>query len=230
MTTPLPSRLLAATVLLAGAACCPCTPGLRVGEVWIDGRDLDRQARSLAHSFPTYGLDTLRWNLLDHGLGAAVILHARHPEASRRAWLQAAAVAVRLRAGEDFSALKAEVEGAAATTPEAMAQELPKPPHPAGLGAAVAAAVARLEEGEWAGPLRTADGWELVLLERRFGPLRSRANVLLQRIRFPVGTPEDREQAARDWSILPLTGAPEYLDAVPAEVLRQRRGAGAPSR
>lgn len=198
-----------------------------MGGVRIDGRELDRQARALARAFPTYGLDTLRWHLLEHGLGAAALLHARHPEESRAAWRRAVAAASRLRAGADFAALRAEIEGAAARSPEALADEMPLPPHPAALGAAVAAAVAGLEEGQWAGPLRTARGWELVLLERRFGDLRSRANVLLRRIVFPVGTPEDREQAARDWSILPLSGAPEYLDAVPVEILSRRAGSGA---
>jgi hypothetical protein len=74
-----------------------------------------------------------------------------------------------------------------------------------------------MEPGEWAGPLRTVHGWELVYLEERGSLARNRAAVVLYRILFPVGSAAARQQAKQDWSTLPLSGNTELIDCLPLD-------------
>ena len=98
-------------------------------------------------------------------------------------------------------------------------------PAPFALGALVAAKVASFEEGDWAGPLASLNGWELVRLDQRGGITRSRAGVALQRIRFPVGKAKDRELAEELWNTLPLSGSANWLATLPSEFRRGRLAA-----
>ncbi|HEX9793413.1 MAG TPA: hypothetical protein VGC54_05455 [Planctomycetota bacterium] len=201
------------------AGCCPRPEGLRIGSWWLPGEELDRAAAMLAKSFPAYGPATIRWRLLDGGMGAATILHGRHPEASRRAHREAERWAARLRAGEPAATLEFELA-------QSKGEDLPVtqffPPHPAALGGAVAAHVAALEPGQSTGPIRTRAGWEVVQLVDRAPGDRSRANVVIHRLLVRVGFPEDAALAREDWSRLPISGSQESLSVVPMEELRRR--------
>ncbi|MFK5956303.1 MAG: hypothetical protein QM477_07655 [Planctomycetota bacterium] len=103
-----------------------------------------------------------------------------------------------------------------------MSRESAQLPHPSGLGASVAAAVAGLEDGEWTKPLATTYGWEIIMLDERLPGDRNRAQVFLYRMQFPVGDDATRAQAKSDWATLPLHGNAELLKALPQSFRRNR--------
>jgi hypothetical protein len=155
-----------------------------------------------------------------NGLGAAAILHHRLAEQSATALAAAEAVASRLRAGASF--VEELDRQAAEDGVEPEKDPLPKPPTPNAIGSAVCAAVASMENGDWAGPIQTSYGWELIYLAERVEGVRNRAPVSIYRIQFPVGSPTDRQQALADWSTLPLSGNTELLDCLSIEFRRNR--------
>ena len=210
---------LAAGLLPACGGCSRATEGLWIGDAFLSGTELDRAVEELRHSFGQFGQDTLRWRLLDEGMGPAAILHSRFPEESRSARRQAERYAARLRDGENFDSL---VQEQLALTPREPVPERPRPPHPHGLGARVAAAAATLEPGEWTGPVRTLDGWELLFLVKRFDEVRSRSSVVVRQLVVPVGDDAARREAKEAWATLPLSGSETYLRALPVEFRRGR--------
>jgi hypothetical protein len=187
---------------------------LSVGRVSIPYRQIEEAEASLRRSFPADGRATLIWHLLDGGLAAEALVHARHAEASAAARREAEALAARLRSGSDFEAVRSEWQ---AKHPELAEVATLQKPGPFYLGASVAARVAAMEPPEWAGPLRTERGWELIRLLERVDAPRSLANVRVDRILVPVGDPGALAAARADWARLPLSGNPELLDALPLE-------------
>jgi parvulin-like peptidyl-prolyl isomerase len=154
-----------------------------------------------------------------NGLGAGALLHDRFPEQSAAAHSAANAVADRLRAGSTFEEeLLLHLDAQQAPHKDTR----PKAPSPSSLGAAVSAEVASMEPGNWSGPLKTAFGWELILLVERMEATRNRAPVSLYRMQFPVGADADRQQAVADWSTLPLSGNAELMDCLAVEFRRNR--------
>lgn len=221
-------RAYALGALLLACGSCSEPEGLRIGEVEIPYRQITALEESLRQSFSAEGRATMLWHLLDGGLAAEALLHSRLPEASSAALAAAEAYADRLRAGEEFTALLGE---ARLLLPEQDAEPRMEHPGPAHLGSSVSARVAALEEGGWAGPLRTERGWELIRLAARERISRSLAQVAVDRILFPVGTAAERDRARADWAKLPLSGNPELLDALPLEFRRGReRSPGDPDR
>lgn len=223
---PAPRRRVPLALALALAlAGCPGPGGLRVGDASIPGSELDAAAAELRVAFGSFGTDTLRWALLDEGkMGPAALLHHRLAAASAAALAEAERCADRLRRGEEFDRLLEEretVPGGAQRATGAVA------PSPFWLGGSVAAKVATLEPGQWAGPVQTLQGWEIVRLRDRADPVRSRAHVQVDRLVFPVGTAEDQERAKAEWTTLPLSGDRQYLDALLCE-FRRGRVAAAP--
>ncbi|RMH03831.1 MAG: hypothetical protein D6702_04615 [Planctomycetota bacterium] len=200
-------------LLLAG--CAGRGDGIAVGDHWIPGPAIDRAVTEMKGSFPQWGRDSLAWAILDGGWGPAWILHDELAAASEAARREAEILAARLRAGEDFADLAAEHDlgrplGGAGSGVGPFA------PTPFELGSGrVAAAVAALEPGEWAGPLRTIQGWELVQLLDRAAVPRNRAAVQVRRIVIPVGGEEDRRRAVEAWNTLPLAGSAERLERLP---------------
>jgi hypothetical protein len=209
-----PFYLPAACTLALLTSSCSEPQGLRIGEVELPYRQIEALERSLARSFASEGRATMLWHLLDDGLAEEALLHARLPEASLAARAAADVWAARLRAGEDFDAVLAS---ARQTMPEQILDPVPQRPVPSALGGSIAAHAAAMEEGEWAGPLRSERGWEIVRLRSREAIPRAQAQVQLDRLVFPGGTAEDRDRARADWVKLPLSGNPELLDALPLE-------------
>lgn len=212
-----------ALALAALGGSCAGREGIFVGEVEIPYRQIVALEERLRASFPAEGPATLRWHLLDGGLGAEALLHARLPAASAEARAAAARDAARLRNGEEFDALFAATR---ATAPERVIEGQLDKPGPAFLGASVAAHVATMEPGDWLGPLRTELGWELIRLVQREPNQRSLAQVRVDRLVWWLGSAEERRRAAADWARLPLSGDAELLDAVPLEVRHARVAAG----
>ena len=216
-------RLAALPLLLAGPALllpsCSRPAPLQIGDVEIPFEQVEDAYLSMSEAFVVEGHDTIRRSLLMNGLGARALLHARLPKESAAAQSEAQKYVERLRAGSTF---REEMELWAQERALSSEPDLPKQPNPSALGAAVAAAVATLEPGEWAGPLRTSFGWELVSLVERFEGPRNRAQVSLYRIQFPVGTTSDRQQAEADWSTLPLSGNTELIDCLSLEFRHNR--------
>ena len=202
---------------------CGKPEGILIGDVLLPGNELDEAVAELGEGFPGTGNQTLRWQLLRFGMGAAALIHHRFPEQSIQQRELAQEYANRLDAGTSFDSeeVRWEKEGHMAPLPQS-----PESPNPFGLGARVAAATATLEEGEWAGPLRTSRGWEVIHLHKRYDPVRSRSHVVLRRLVFPVGSQADWIVAADDWDRLPLSGDEDYLRAIPSEILRVRRPPG----
>jgi len=193
---------------------CGERPGLLLGEAEIPYRLIDEAEQSLRHSFQADGRATLIWHLLDGGLAEEALIHQRCAAASGLARGEAEKWAQRLRAGADFTTLQAEwAAGHLDIAGHAVLQK----PGPFYLGASVSARVAAMEAGEWAGPLRTQAGWEIVWLRERLPAPRQIASVAVERIVFPVGTPEQHAAARADWAKLPLAGNTELLDALPLE-------------
>lgn len=212
---PGPSAATAPAALdWAGVQAGALAEGLRVGPAHVPAEALTEALIDLRATYSAWGAGTLAWYLLDGGMGAAALLHAAFPEASAAARAEAEALAGQLADGADFWALLQE-HGA----PEAPGADQPSP---AALGGAVAAAVAPLEAGEWSGPVRTLDGWEIVLLDRRADGLRSRAAVVVRRIVVPVGDEEARNEARDGWARLPLDGDPALLRVLPRAFVRGR--------
>lgn len=185
-----------------------------VGGTSIPYRQIDQAEASLRRSFPLEGRATLIWHLLEGGLAAEALLHARLPAASAAARQEAERWAQRLRQGEDFDRVRAAW---CAEHPEFTELSLLQKPGPFFLGASVAARVAAMEPPAWAGPLRSEKGWEIIRLAERTDAPRSLAQVRVDRMVFPVGTEEQRASARADWARLPLAGNPELLDALPLE-------------
>jgi len=205
-------RVLLLTALLVpfGASCSRPEP-LQVGPASIPYEQVADALESMKSSFRVEGENTIRRNLLMFGMGSAALLHHGLPEESLAVKAEADAVAERLRGGTPF---REELEAWAQKLGIEAEIEAVKQPYPSALGAAVAAAVASMEPGEWAGPLKTDFGWELVLLVERGPAARNRAQVTLYRMQFLVGTAADRQQAAADWSTLPLAGNAELIDCL----------------
>lgn len=168
----------------------------------------------LHFTYSAWGPCSLAWHLLDGGMAPAALLHHRFAEESKDARAQADAAVARLNEGESFYAILQEIgEG----EPPVMHQ-----PSPFGLGATTAASIAPLEPGSWAGPLRTLDGWEIVLLEDRADDVRSRSGVLVRRVVFTVADDAARNQARQDWATLPLAGDLALLRSLPRSFIRGR--------
>lgn len=217
-----PFYLSALAAPLLTAAACGEPQGLRIGEVEIPYRQIEAAEQSLRRSFPAEGRATLIWHLLDGGLAAEALLHARLPEASRAARVEAEALAARIRAAPDPVAAFREERSRRA---EAAEEPVFEKPGPAFLGGSAAARLARMEPGEWTGPLRTERGWELLLLVAREEIPRLLAQVLVERMIVWVGSAADRAQAQADWARLPLSGDPALLDAIPLEARHGRTAA-----
>lgn len=188
---------------------------LQLGEqASVTDKTLRECLRELRPAFPAWGAATLAWHLLDGGLAEAALLHAALPELSKRAEQAAQAAAARLESGETFFSVLTDYPE---SEPPAMRQ-----PSPFALGARVAARTASMAQGEWAGPLRTKQGWELIYLEERVPGTRSRTGVALRRIVFPVGEEMDRSQARAAWARLDLSGNDALLRALPRALVRDR--------
>lgn len=218
------TALLTGALGLLGAGCSRPEP-LRIGAAEIPFEVVEGAYLSMVQSFVIEGQDTIRRSLLMNGLGAGALLHHRFPEQSTAAFKAAEAVASRLKAGSSF---EEELERHSEEGEKMQKEGLPKPPTPSALGAAVCAAAASMEPGDWTGPLQTGFGWELILLAERVESTRNRAPVTLYRIQFPVGAPSDRQQAVADWSTLPLSGNAELLDCLSVEFRRNRTAPQAP--
>ncbi|KAA3612791.1 MAG: peptidyl-prolyl cis-trans isomerase [Planctomycetota bacterium] len=208
---------LSAVLLGLGLVFAPaCQPqdsvGLYVGEVLIPAAEIDGAVQDLRRAFRAFGQDTLRWSLLSQGLGPGTLLHQDLPEESQAAKEEAHLWAARVAAGEDFLDLIDELDTWTGRTSK---PPFPLPPTPFALGARVAAKVATMEAGDWAGPLKTRDGWEIIRLQERFDQNRSRSSVVVLRLVFHVGDSVDHAKVAEDWARLPLSGDQDYLDALP---------------
>lgn len=205
---------LPALSLAWALAGCGEPQGLLLGEVEIPYRLIHEAEQSLRTSFQSDGRATLIWHLLDAGLAEEALIHARCPAESAAALAEAERWADRARADADFTTLHAEWSAA---HPELASHSSLDKPGPFFLGASVSARVAVLEPGEWAGPLRTQAGWEIVRLRERTPAPRAFAHVTVERLVFPVGSPEQHAVARADWAKLPLSGNPELLDTLPLE-------------
>jgi len=187
---------------------------LQIGTTRIDGESMRSALLDLHQAYDVWGPSTLAWHLLDGGFAATALLHDRFAEQSSQAKAKAEAAAQRLRDGESFYAILQEVGGDPAPV---MRQA-----SPAALGGAASAAVAGLESGDWAGPLRTIDGWEIVLLETRAEGPRSRSGVVVRSIAYPIASESEQTQARADWATLPLAGDPALLRSLPRSFVRGR--------
>jgi|FLOH01.1.fsa_nt_gi hypothetical protein len=217
-THPGRTLVLTASLGLFFLSCSRPEP-LRIGTTEIPFQLVDDAYQSMTHSFLVEGHDTICRSLLMNGLAVGAILHQRLPQESAAARALAQEIAERLQAGSRFAD-----ELLRWTEEQSLSVQvlLPKQPSPSALGAAISAAVASLVPGEWAGPVQTSYGWELVFLaERQAGP-RNRAQVSLYVIQFPVGSSGARRQAEADWSTLPLSGNQELMDCLSLEFRRNR--------
>lgn len=216
--------LLLALIPLWGA--CSKPEPLLLGDIPLPYATVADAADNLQSAYPTFGIETLRSHLLQFGLAEAEILHASLAEQSAASQEKARNATSRLENGIPFEEVYA-AWCAATNSPDEM--DAPAKPHPSDLGAAVSAAVAVLEPGEWAGPIRSAYGWEVVLLVRRDeGVARNRAEVSIYRMQWAVGTASDRRQAGEKWAKVPLSGNQELIQALPLS-LRQGRVQNPPS-
>lgn len=213
------SLLLPLLPLLALSASCSGPEDLTIGPASLPYAAVEEAVEELAQAFPQFAPATLQGHLLEHGMGLATVLHHALPEESAAARAEAQAWADAVAAGEPF--LDAFARWNEGRVPPARNDGLAQP-NPATLGARVAAAVATMEPGDWRGPLRTAQGWELVHLAARSPGVRHRANVDLYRIVVLVGDEAARDQASRDWATLPLSGNRELILALPLEFRRGR--------
>jgi len=216
-TTWLPWCL--ALLALCSHPSCSRPESLFVGSYELSYQTIAEAEQALRHSFPVEGNDILRSHLLQFGLGEAAILHQAHPRESAAARAEAESWAEKIRTEGKFLPIFA-----------VWAEQMDQPakadtisqPNPSALGAAEAAAIALLENGEWSGPIITSTGWELLLLEERFDGPRNRAQISAYRMVFPVGTLADRAQAKKDWDTLPLSGNSELLNALPQSFRHNR--------
>lgn len=210
-------RLILGCVCLLSA--CSRPQSLFLGPYELPYATVTEAEEALRESFHNSGRGTLRAHLLQFGLGQAAILHQAMPAESAEALALARTWVERLQDGESFRTLLEEEAVRMGAVVEIDAPELPSP---AGLGSAVAAAVAGLEEGQWAGPIQTIYGWEVVLLERRVEGARNRAQVSLYRLQAPVGDAASRNQAKEDWDTLPISGNPDLIQDLPLSFRRDR--------
>lgn len=213
---PSPLLLLLLTFCMIS---CSQPEGLHIGEVELSWKELDRATEELSRSFPQYTEPTLHFHLLMFGLGETALLHAQDPAESQEAFAAAKAAVERLEAGKPFLE---ELSERTSTPLEELVSDGLTQPNPASLGARAAAATAVLEPGQWRGPIRTLEGWEIVYLRERTEGTRHRANVDLYRLVYPIGSPERRLQAEKDWATLPLGGNLEVIRALPLEFRRGR--------
>lgn len=195
--------------------------GIQIGEATLEAHEMRAALLGMRTSFQTWGAATLLWHLLDGGMGAATIHHHRFADESAEARAQADALVARLRDGESFYALLQETGSDA--------EPLLKQPSPFGLGAGPSARVAELEPGAWSGPVRSLDGWEILLLEERADGPRSRAGVLVRRMVLPVGSEADREASRVAWAKLPLRADSAVLRSLPRFFVRDRGTATSPT-
>lgn len=193
---------------------CGHTQNMELGDVIISSKIVEEAVGELRTAFPSTGNASARWLLLDGGLGPATILHHRLRAESDAAYSKAQQAASRIQAGQSFATVAANLGQNPAPR---MLQ-----PAPFAIGALIAAKVATLEDNEWAGPIASVYGWEIVWLENRGGTIRSRSGVFLRRIRFPVGSQEDRALAEKLWRTLPLSAPPEWLATFPPEFRKGR--------
>lgn len=194
------------------SACSKPEP-LLLGSVELPYATVADAAEDLQQAYQGFGIETLRSHLIQFGLGQAALLHAAHPDASLAARKLAETYAEELRQGTPFEEVMRRWCEASGFP---MELDTPAKPHPSDLGASVAAAVAVLEPGEWSGPLKTTYGWEVVfLVERKADVPRNRAQVILYRLLFAVGTPEDRQRIDQEWAAVSFGGNPELLRALP---------------
>lgn len=190
-----------------------------MGEAEIPYRQIQAAEQSLRISFPLEGRSTLIWHLIDGGLAAEALLHARLPELSGAAHQEAELWADRLRHGEDFLVVLEHWQAQRSEPPVLFHLQKPGPFF---VGASVSARIAAMEEGDWAGPLRTEVGWEIIRLVVRDDAPRALAQVQIERLVFPVGSEAERLRAKEDGAKLPFSGHPDLLDALPLEVRRAR--------
>jgi len=208
-----------ALVLCTFFASCSPPESLFVGSYELSYQVVAEAEQAMKRSFPGEGDTTLRAHLMQFGLGQAAILHQAHPLKSASSLAEAKQWADKVHQADSFMQVLQTFCAERGLPIEADGVALP---HPSGLGASVAAAVAQMENGDWAGPIATSYGWELILLEERFSGARNRAQISLYRMQFPVGSDADRAQAKKDWDTLPLRGNPELLLALPLSFRRDR--------
>jgi hypothetical protein len=187
----------------------------RIGEAVISVADLEIAISQFRQAFNGFGHHTLSWFLLDGGIGPAALLHHRFAEQSAEVRLEAELIAQRLAQGEDFFSVYQEQGGDPAAP-------INQQPTPFSLGGRVAAQMATMEPGDWAGPLKTINGWEIVYLEERLDSLRSVAGVRVRTLLLEIGDASDRTQARDDWAKLPLSGNPMVIRSLPAAFRRGR--------
>ncbi len=219
LTFPMRPSPLLLLLLTFCAVSCSQPEGLHIGEVELSWEELDRATEELSQSFPQYTKPTLHYHLLMFGLGETALLHAQDPAESQEAFAAAKAAVERLEAGKPF--LEELAERTSTPMDELKSDGLTQP-NPASLGARAAAATAVLEPGQWRGPIRTLEGWEIVYLRERTKGTRHRANVDLYRLVYPIGSAERRLQAKENWATLPLRGNLEVIRALPLEFRRGR--------
>ncbi len=198
--------------LLLLLPCCGQPQDLHIGPYVLPYQQVMTAEKALRQAFPHEGTDSLRAHLMLFGLGQANILHQTLPQKSQNArrecekWLQ------RLRQGEDFLSVYLQWSEEVGITPM---PDSPQLPNPAGLGAQAAAQVALMHEGDLAGPIQTSYGWEIIYLDKRLPGPSNRAQIVLYRMQFPVGSDLDRKQAKKAWETLPLSGNPELIQTLP---------------
>jgi hypothetical protein len=193
---------------------------LKVGEAEINLDELGLLVQKFGRNFNAFGPETLAWHLLKDGIGPAAILHQRFADDSATAKSKADEIAARIQSKEDFYA-EYQAHGG---NPEAQSM---LPPTPFGVGARLAAHFAEMEPGDWVGPLQTAQGWEIVILEERAPSKRMVAGVVGRTILFGIGSDDHRKEAREAWAKLPLQAAPAFLRALPASFRRGRVAADA---
>ncbi len=220
-----PAALLLPLPLLL-AACGQEPDGIAIGDAWIPGEAIDTAVLQMKGSFPQWGEDSLSWHILSGGFGPGMILHQRLAVESAGARQEAEAWAERLRAGESFADLARE----RSLQPDQDPVEDARAPSPFELGSGrVAAAVGGLLPGEWAGPIQTIRGWELIYLHERHEGHRNRASVSLIRLEFPVGGEADRQQATEAWNTLPIGGSADRVRRLPYSFRHGREAAASSS-
>lgn len=212
--------LVLPSVLVALLCSCSKPEPLYLGTVALPYATVADAAEDLQTVFPSHGIETLRSHLLQFGLGQAALLHAKYPDLSAQALEEARLRVAELEAGEPYLEVLARWSEANGGSKEI--DSLSKP-HPSDLGAAVSAAVSRMEPGDWAGPIKTSLGWEVIRLDyREEDALRNRAEVALYRMQFLVGGPEEWAEIDQQWATVSFSGNPELIQALPLSMRKDR--------